>query len=565
MLKYVMACSLTIGTVTWNGNLGPGPASVSLSGTVAGCSGGFFLELAGSSAPAIFFQPQVTGSTWSATVSASTSNFLGDIKCGSHVELRICCKEDSACVSPWKGTAVECPPDDCCPAMTVSTTVAHCDPQGKVQVTATVSFQAPPAPCAQNSLWVVRVKWGDSQPDDFLYFSATNSPQSATHSYQGNGSSPTITVTSLSSSPLVCEKTVLVTLPSCDSPNCQCPSAGSIEIDSTCFDLGKTVPIAFVMTDPSQCVSEVVWHIFEQSGPCSAQCGPASLYSSQWSSPGPSTTFILDPTLLGPGQYNISAVAVVSDESCCKDKCPSVTFASNASFSIRPKECPQITQASMTLTGSSASGYSYDCKIDFSGDTSQAQVMVDFGDGPQTKCLCGTQTLDLSHTYPCSDQGKQQAVSISLSPNNPCCQGDVASVVFAVPDEPCEKTKEEPASCICCVLMWIWLIAFFITFMLIALPASYGVSTALIAALAIVGAISWMLWLIICRPSTCSVVWNFYVLFWWCWYIGTYLGYFVINPIAWATFLTCATAFNLAYKFFKCPARDAFLPIPVCK
>lgn len=97
--------------------------------------------------------------------------------------------------------------------------------------------------------------------------------------------------------------------------------------------------------------------------------------------------------------------------------------------------CPTVTSIGVNSLGTSQSGFQYSFVAQLAGNTAEAKISWDYGDGtpPQSTCVCGSSTSQTTHTYAAADCGQQKNVTAVLDPGNGCCSDADKSVSLTLP------------------------------------------------------------------------------------------------------------------------------------
>jgi hypothetical protein len=202
------------------------------------------------------------------------------------------------------------------------------------------------------------------------------------------------------------------------------------------------VELQVTTTDPLSCIQQYIW-VFQKTGeqctgvqnpPCPGGAATAPVYIF---TQAPSLVLALDGANgFTEGNWTVSVGAQVNVSGGCANCPQSITSQNSLTFSImQAGTCPAITSIDVNSLGTSQSGFQYKFIAHLSGNTAEAKISWDYGDGttaPGT-CVCGNSTSETTHTYAKADCGKQRIVTTVLDPGNECCGNADKSISLMLP------------------------------------------------------------------------------------------------------------------------------------
>ena len=224
-----------------------------------------------------------------------------------------------------------------------------------------------------------------------------------------------------------------------------CPALGNIVIKpaDSCYPPGSQVELQVTTTDPLSCIQQYIW-VFQKAGgqctgvqnpPCPGGVANAPVYKF---TQAPSLVLALDSANgFTEGNWTVSVGAQVNVSGGCANCPQSIASQNTLTFSImQAGTCPTITSIDVNSLGTSQSGFQYQFIAHLAGNTAEAKISWDYGDGTSTPgtCVCGNSTSETTHTYAKADCGKQRIVVAVLDPGNDCCGNADKSVSLLLPE-----------------------------------------------------------------------------------------------------------------------------------
>ncbi len=241
-----------------------------------------------------------------------------------------------------------------------------------------------------------------------------------------------------------CEKSETVPL-ACQPPYTPCPELGEITSDpaGACFAPDTKVVFTVQVNDPAGCIGQYLWLFSQQPGQCTGGANPPC--------PGgaPASSFIkVTPvswisiplsTFEGfkDGNWTVQVLVDPIETGGCAN-CPPVLSPPRPFSILAPGTCPTVLELTVNTAGTSSAGFAYNFTATLAGNTSEAKVTWDFGDGPNTSaCLCGHTIAQATHTYSRDKCNTTQTVIVTIEPGNGCCLLQTEAESFTLP--PCES------------------------------------------------------------------------------------------------------------------------------
>lgn len=230
-------------------------------------------------------------------------------------------------------------------------------------------------------------------------------------------------------------------LPLICQPHVECPELGEITADPAgpCYRPADKITLSVAVHDPYACLTQYVWVFTKQPGQCSGGSNPSCP-----GAPAPSSIVKLTtvPSIIqglapadgfSEGNWTAQVIADPSDGPGCGD-CQPVASAIHPFSILQPGSCPQVEDITVTLVSTSGGEYTYQFTASFSGNTGEARVSWDFGNGPTAvQCLCGATVAQSTHSYPTAHCGQVKTVAVILEPGNGCCTLSHQQRTFQLP------------------------------------------------------------------------------------------------------------------------------------
>ena len=226
----------------------------------------------------------------------------------------------------------------------------------------------------------------------------------------------------------------------CQPPYTPCPTLGAItsEPAGLCFAPDTKVVFTVAVNDPSGCINQYLWLFSQQPGPCTGGSSPPC-------PSGTPVTFIRTTPAawisiplsavegFTNGNWTVQVFVDPIDTGGCAN-CPPALSAPLPFSILTAGACPTVLGIAVNAASTNSGDFLYQFTATLAGNTSEARITWDFGEGPPTtQCLCGQTTAQATHTYPHEKCNTTQTVIVTIEPGNGCCVIDSTAESFKLP------------------------------------------------------------------------------------------------------------------------------------